>query len=149
MEQQPPHKLLYKLYMDINIYIYIYVLAVCTYLSRDALETGKSNGNGGEACTVVINITRKTHTGSSHNMSGDGQHGNTTVLDLDVAQTVETVLILLIDHVEGVPEAEGCLGAELILEASSLQSGVGGLGSGRSEGCSGGGEGSGNCEFHC
>ena len=109
----------------------------------DGVETGR---NVRELGSREVNGSRKTDSGLFDEVSNDGKHGNTSVLDLNVSETVEVFLVSIGDKSEGVEEAKRRLGSEFILEG--LQGGgLGGL-LGRSEGGGSGDEGGKDGELH-
>jgi hypothetical protein len=45
----------------------------------------------------AVDVSRETDTGLSNELSNNGKHGNTSVLDLDVSETVELLLVTIGD----------------------------------------------------
>ena len=69
------------------------------------------------------------------NLSKEGKLSNTSVLDLNVTETVETFLgNISREHTEGIEESKWGLGAKLILEGVDGSGGLGHGGRGESGG---------------
>ena len=114
--------------------------------SRDGVEGGETVRDVLEAEAGVVDVTRETDSVLLDEVSNDGKHGDTSVLDLDVTETVELLLVSISNHAERVEEAKRRLGSELVLEG--LQGGgLGGL-LGRGEGGGGGEEGGEDGKLH-
>ena len=65
------------------------------------------------------NLSREVHARGSGQVTKDGKHGNTAVLGLDVAKTIEALLVGISQQVKRIPEAKRRLSTNLRLEASS------------------------------
>ena len=63
---------------------------------------------GGKAGGDVLS-SRETNTCVGNEVSSDGKHGNTAVLQLNPTKTVEVVLVSIGNHSQGIEEAEGGL----------------------------------------
>ena len=113
----------------------------------DLGQSGDSGGDGLEAGARVVNVSRKTNTGGGHNVSKDGELGDTSVLELNVTEAVEALLVGIGEHTEGIEESERRLGTDLALEG--LEGGLGGNLGGRGEGGGRGDEGGGDSGLHC
>ena len=74
--------------------------------AREVVEGGESRRD--------VPGSRKAHAGVRDEVSGDGEHGDAAVLELDPAEAVEVLLVAIGDAPEGIEEAEGGLGAELL-----------------------------------
>ena len=59
---------------------------------RDGIKGGKAVLDRGEWDTVG-DVSRKADTGGGHQVAKDGKHGNTTMLCLDSAEAIESLLI--------------------------------------------------------
>ena len=92
--------------------------------TRDGVEGGETVGDVSKGKSRVVNVSWKTNSGLSNKVSDDGKHGDTSVLELDVSETVELFLVTIGHESEGIEEAKRRLGSKLILE--SLQGGGGG-----------------------
>ena len=117
-----------------------------------AEKGGNAVGEGVEGISGVVDGSREVDSGTGHDLSEEGKHADTSMLDLDVTKTVEALLgAVTREHSEGVEESERGLGAKLVLEGTELGGGLAGLGRGEGGGRSHkGGEGGklhhvGNC----
>mmetsp|Transcript_28414 Transcript_28414/g.53136 ORF Transcript_28414/g.53136 Transcript_28414/m.53136 type:complete len:222 (-) Transcript_28414:34-699(-) len=79
---------------------------------------------------------RETNSGVGGEVSNNGKHGNTAVLELNPTKAVEVLLVSISDASEGVEEAKRGLGTKLAGEIS-VEGGVGGLGNRGGSECSG------------
>ena len=67
-----------------------------------AEEGGNTVGEGVEGVTRVVDISRKVKSSTGHNLAKEGKLTDTSVLDLDVTEAVETVLVDVSgEHAEG------------------------------------------------
>jgi len=83
--------------------------------SRDVLEGLEAGGDVGEVDALAGGDgAREADTGGGGEVTGDSEHGNAAVLDLDVTETVEVGLITIGDEAKGIVEAKGGLGSELL-----------------------------------
>jgi hypothetical protein len=100
----------------------------------DGGKGGETVGDIGERKARVVNVSGETDSGLLDEVSGDGEHTDASVLDLDVTETFELLLVAVSNHAKGIEESKRILGSELTLE--SLQGGGGGslLGRGESDG---------------
>merc|ERR1719183_88190 len=103
---------------------------------------GVGTENGGKTVRVVfaqvsgkVDLVVPVETGTGEDVSKEGKHGNTSVLDLDVSESVESLLVGIIKKAEGIIEADRGLDTKLTLESVE----GGGLGSLLSRGKGGGG----------
>merc|ERR1719253_1848836 len=109
-------------------------------------ESGSTVGEGVEGVTSVVDVSGKVDSVTGHDLAQESKLRDTAVLDLDVTETVETLLVGIIEHTKGIEESERSLGSELALECVEGSGGLAGLGRGEGGGGSHkGGEGS---EFH-
>ena len=95
---------------------------------------------------MVVDVTWETDSGFLDKVSSDGKHGDTSVLELDVSETVELLLVTVLDESERVEESERGLGTDLVLEGTEGGSLGGRLG--WSESNSGGEEGGDDDALH-
>jgi len=110
-------------------------------------KSGNTVGEGIEGVSGVVDRSGEVDSGTGHDLSKEGEHTDTSVLDLDVTKTVETLLgAVTREHSEGVEESEWWLGAKLVLEGTKLGGGLAGLG--RGEGSGRAEEGGENGELH-
>ena len=108
--------------------------------SRDGLEGSKSVGDGGKAGAGVVNVSWKTDATFGSKVTGNGKHGNTAVLQLDVSKTIEFSLVTVSDKTKRIPVAKGDLGTKFIFESRKSRGGslLGGRGKGGGDGKEGG-----------
>ena len=93
-------------------------------------QGGNTVGEGVEGVSSVVNVSRKVDSGTGDDLAEEGKLSDTSVLDLNVTETVETFLGAVSgEHAEGIEESERRLDTELILEG--VQGGGGGLVLGR------------------
>ena len=81
-----------------------------------AEESGDTVRVGCEGVTGVVNVTWKVDSGTGDNLSEESKLTDTSVLDLDVTETVETLLVGSGEHTHRVPKSERGLGTEGIIE---------------------------------
>ena len=103
-------------------------------------ESSESVGVGVEGISLGVDISGDVESGTGDDVSKEGKLGDTSVLDLNVTETVETGLAGLVKKSEGVEESKRSLGTELGLEGVQ---GGGGLGDGGRREGGGGGDGGG------
>ena len=113
---------------------------------RERRDSVEARGNVGELGAGEVNVSGQTNAGLGDEVSNNGKHGNTSVLDLDIPEAVEVALVTVGDKSEGIEESERSLGAELVLEG--LEGGGGGGLLGGSESGGGGDEGGKDGELH-
>ena len=109
-------------------------------------DGGPSVGEGVEAVSGLVDGSRKVDTVTGGDLSKEGKHTNTSVLDFDVSETVELFLITVFDESKRIEESERRLGSEGVLEGGQGSRGHALLG--RSKGSSGGDEGGKNSGLH-
>ena len=109
--------------------------------SGDTIGTdgGPSVRVGVEAVSGLIDGSRKVESGTGDDVSEESQHTNTSVLDLNVSKTIESVLVSVGNKSKRIEKTERRLGTKSIFE--SAQGGAGGLLLGRGESSGGGDEG--------
>jgi len=105
-----------------------------------AEEGGKSVGVGVEGVSGVVNVSSKVDTGTGDDVTQESKLRDTSVLDLDVTETVETLLVGIIEQSQRIEESKRRLDTELVLESAKSSGGLASLG--RGEG-GGGGDGGG------
>ncbi|KAL3774546.1 hypothetical protein ACHAWO_003997 [Cyclotella atomus] len=82
---------------------------------RAATPLGKES----EGVSSVVDGSGKVDSGTGHNLSKEGKLSNTSVLDLNVTETVEALLgAVSRKHTEGIEESKRRLGTELVLEGT-------------------------------
>ena len=117
--------------------------------SRDGIRAGdgcKSIRVGCEGVTGHVNVTWKVESGAGGDLSQERKLTDTSVLDLDVTETVELLLVTIADQAERIEESKRRLGTELTLERLEGGSLGGRLGWGESS--SGGDEGGDDDRLH-
>ena len=88
-----------------------------------SLDGGNSVGERVEGVSRVVNVSWKVDSGTWNNVSKEGKHTDTSVLDLDVTKTFEASFIGFGQKSEGVEEAKWWLNTKFALE--SVQAGGG------------------------
>jgi len=99
--------------------------------SRDG---GPSVGEGVEGVSGVVNVSGEVDSSAGDDVTQEGELGDTAMLDLDVTETVESLLVGIIEESEGIEESKRRLDTELVLESSEGGGGLAGLGRGESGG---------------
>jgi hypothetical protein len=84
-----------------------------------------------EGGSRVVNVSRKTNSSTGGDLSKEGKLGDTAVLELDVTETVEALLVGIIEQSQRIEEAKRRLSTKLVLEG--VEGGGGGLVLGRGE----------------
>ena len=105
----------------------------------DGSDGGPTVGDGVEGSSGVVNVSWKVNSGTGDDVSKEGKLGNTSVLDLNVTKTVESILVGVVKKSKRIEESKRSLGTELTIEGLKGSGGLGNLG--RSEGGSGGDKG--------
>jgi hypothetical protein len=107
---------------------------------KDLEGTGNRDGERGipsvskvrELGAIIGNVSGKVDSGGVDEVSDNSQHADTSVLDLNVSETVELFLVTIGNKSKRVEESKRSLGTELAFEGSQRGGGGGLLG--RSEG---------------
>lgn len=99
----------------------------------DGLASCPARRNVGELGPVVRDEAGEADSGGGDQVPNDAQHADAAVLELDISEAVELELVAVSHHAERVEEAEGRLGAELVLEGHGQSRRLGRL-LGRGEG---------------
>jgi len=82
-------------------------------------EVGKSietTGDVSEFGSIISDVSWKSDTSLSEEVSNNGKHTNTSMLDLNISETVELGLITILDQTQRIEESQRLLGAKSILE---------------------------------
>jgi len=113
---------------------------------RDGIGSEKSGGSigvGVEAVSRKVDVSGKVDSGTCDELTNEGQHRNTSVLEFDVSKTFELLLVTVLNESQRIVESKGFLGTKLIFEG--VERGGGGCllvrGKGRSDGDEGGEDG--------
>lgn len=105
----------------------------------DSSNSSPSIGDGVEGGSGVVNVSGKVDTSTGDDVSEESKLTDTSVLELNVTETVETVLVSIIKKSKRIEESKRRLNSELTLESVEGSGGLGNLG--RSESSSRGDEG--------
>ena len=81
-----------------------------------SVDSGKSIRERVERVSGTVNISTEVNSGTRDQVSDEGELRNTSVLQLDVSQTVESLLVGIIEEAKRVPETKRSLCTELRLE---------------------------------
>ena len=100
----------------------------------DGSKGSKASWDVLEGGSVVADLAWKANTSLSDKVANDGKHGDTSVLDLDVTETVETFLATVFDKAKRIVQAKWLLGTEGILESTEAGGGSSLLGWGEGSG---------------
>ena len=100
----------------------------------DGINSGPSVGDGVERSSRVVDVSWKLDSVTGYDLAKESKLTDTSVLDLDVTKTVESLLVGIIEHTKGVEESERGLGSELSLEGVEGGGGLAGLGRGKGGG---------------
>ena len=113
-------------------------------------ESGNTVGEGVEGVSGVVDGSGKVDSGTGHNLSKEGKLSNTSVLDLNVTETVEALLGAVSgEHAEGIEESKRRLGSKFVLEGIEGGGGLGYLGWGKGGGAGDEGGNDGRLHFDC
>mmetsp|Transcript_2474 Transcript_2474/g.3911 ORF Transcript_2474/g.3911 Transcript_2474/m.3911 type:complete len:244 (-) Transcript_2474:34-765(-) len=118
--------------------------------SRDGIWSDKGGNTvrvGLEGVTRHVNVSWKVDTTTGGDLSEESKLTDTSVLDLDVTETVELFLVTIGDKSQRIEESKRGLGTKLVLKGVEGRSLGGRLG--WSESNSGGEEGGDDDRFHC
>ena len=85
--------------------------------SKAGLHVGEGDAGG--------DVATQAPASGGDKVTNDGKHGDTAVLDLDVAKAVEAVLVSILEQVERIPEAKRGLGTKSLLELHAQARGGG------------------------
>lgn len=78
-------------------------------------DGGKTIGEGVEGVTGEVDVAGKVDASAGDDLAEEGKLGDTAVLELDVTKALEAGLVGIVEEAEGIVEAEGLLGTELLL----------------------------------
>ena len=79
-------------------------------------------------------VTREVESGTSGDLAKEGKLADTPVLELDVTETVETLLVGIVEQSQRIEETKRNLSTELVLEGVESGGGLASLGRGESGG---------------
>ena len=77
---------------------------------------------------MIIDVSAEVGSRTSGDLSQESKLRNTSVLNLNIAETVETLLVGAVEQSQGIEESKRRLGSKLTLEG--VESGGGGAGLG-------------------
>jgi hypothetical protein len=112
-----------------------------------AEDSGNTVGVRAEGMAGVVNVAWKVDSGTGGDLTKEGKHADTSMLDFDVSEAVEAFLGFTAQLAEGIEEAKGSLGTEFVLEGH-LEGGLGCGGGSRGKGGGAGEKGGDNGKFH-
>ena len=117
---------------------------------RDGVRSEKGGNSvrvGAEGISLKVDASRKEDSGTGGDLSKEGKHTNTSVLDFDVSESLESLLVdISVEKSKRIEESKWRLGTKFILEG--LDGGGGGLLLDRSEGGGSGDKGGEDSGFH-
>jgi hypothetical protein len=97
-----------------------------------AEEGGNTVGERVEGVSGIVDASGKVDSSAGHNLSKEGKLSDTSVLDLNITEAVETLLgAVSREHTEGIEESKRGLGTKLVLESTEGGGGLAGLGRGK------------------
>ena len=98
-------------------------------------KSGNTVGEGVEGVSGVVNASGEVDSGTGDDLAKEGKLSDTSVLDLNVTEAVETLLGAVSgEHAEGIEESKRRLDTKLVLEGVEGGGGLAGLGRGESGG---------------
>ena len=97
----------------------------------DGFEGSESSGDISEFLSAQFDWSRKTDSGVGYEVTNDGKHGNTSVLELNISETIETLLASTVEKAKRVELSKGLLGTKGILEGTEGGGGSSLLGRGK------------------
>jgi hypothetical protein len=118
-------------------------------VSRNLEGASPSLSDIRELGSIEGDISRKTNSGTGGDLSEEGKLADTSVLELNETETVETALTSFIEQSQRIEEAKRGLGTELVLEGVKGGGGLAGLGRGESGGRGGKGGEDGSLHHGC
>ena len=102
-----------------------------------------------ELGSIEGDVSGKVDSGTGDDVSKEGQLADTSVLDLNISETVESLLAGLIQQSKGIEEPKRRLSTELVLEGGKGGGGLSGLGRSESGGAGDEGGNDGRLHFGC
>ena len=94
-----------------------------------SIDGGPSVGVGVEGVSGLVDGSTQVDTISGGDLSKEGKHTNTSVLDLDVSETVESLLVdITVEESQRIEESKRRLGTKLRLESVKSSGGLSNLG---------------------
>jgi hypothetical protein len=94
----------------------------------DCSNSSPAVGDGVEGVSGVVNVSGKVNTSTVDDVSEEGKLTDTSVLDLNITEAVETLLVSIIKKSKRVEESKRRLDSELSLECVKSSGGLSNLG---------------------
>ncbi len=114
----------------------------------DGTQSGKAVGDGGEACSLKVDVTWKADAVLLDQVSGNSKHGDASMLEFDVTKAVELSLVTVGNNAKRIEEAKRRLGSEFTFEGHVDGDRSAGRVLGRGEGSGAGNKGGKDGELH-
>ena len=83
----------------------------------DGVDSGPSIRDGVEGISGAVDVSRKVDSGAGDDVSKEGKLGNTSVLDLNITESVETLLVGIIKESKRIEKSKWGLNSNLSLES--------------------------------
>ena len=83
---------------------------------RDGIDGGESVRDGCKAGAMVVNVSWESDSGFGNEVADNGKHGDTSVLELDVSETVELRLVTIGNEAERIEETKRGLGSKFTIK---------------------------------
>ena len=93
----------------------------------DGINGGPSVGDGVEGGSRLVDISWKGDSVTCDNLSKEGKLSNTSMLDLNVTESVETLLVGIVKKSERIEESKRWLNSKLSLEGVEGSGSLGNL----------------------
>ena len=100
---------------------------LCNAGSGDGINCTETVRDGSKGGARVVNVTWETDSVFGDKVSDHGKHGNTSVLDLNISETIEFVLVTVRNQAKRIEESKRCLGSKLTLKSNGLDNWLGTL----------------------
>jgi hypothetical protein len=94
----------------------------------DSLNSSPAVRDGVEGISGVVNVSGKVNTSTVDDVSEESKLTNTSVLDLNITEAVETLLVSIIKKSKRIEESKRRLNSELSLESIESSGGLSNLG---------------------
>ncbi|EJK45348.1 hypothetical protein THAOC_36040 [Thalassiosira oceanica] len=104
-------------------------------------DGGPAVGERVERVSGPVDASAEVDSGAGDDVSEEGKHRDTSVLELDESEAVESLLVGVVKEAERIVESKRLLDSELTLEGIELGGGLAGLGRGEGGGRADEGEG--------
>jgi hypothetical protein len=94
----------------------------------DSLNSSPAVGDGVEGVSGVVNVSGKVDASTVDDVSEESKLTNTSVLDLNITEAVETLLVSIVKKSKRIEESKRRLNSELTLESVKSSGGLSNLG---------------------